>query len=111
MSSIRSDLETYTTAAEKLKEMRKTMKELTEVKNGAEKRIKEFLKSQEHPGVTFKGYKIYLDERKRTERERPIDAKKRALEILRSHGVENADEVMKELTAKSKIQVEVLRIA
>ena len=108
--SIQTDLETFSSAIERIKLRQQEIKELKVIKTDAEARIKEYLKTKEQPGVKYKGYTILLDERMHKAREKRAVETERMLGILKAHGVKNPETVLQELKASEKVKQEKLVI-
>jgi hypothetical protein len=110
MSEIRIDLEMYASSCEKIKALRKEIKELEKVKRAREDKIKTFLKTQECESITYNDYNIELRAVNKTERIRAHEESARALAILHTYGVRDAEEALRKLKTKTKIQIEQLRL-
>lgn len=110
MSEIKIDLEIYASSCEKIKALRKEIKEIEHVKRKHEDKIKAFLKAQECESITYKDYRVELRSINKSARMRLSEESARALDILHKHGVRDADEALKQLRERSKIQVEELRL-
>lgn len=111
MAEIRSQLEQYVQTCEKLKLLRKEIKELSEIRKKSENEIKEFLKARKFESITYKDYSVEIRTVNRNEPLRRKEEKERALLVLRQHGVEEPTIVLDELRRKAKIKVETLRLA
>lgn len=110
MSEIKSNLETYVQTCEKIKLLKRDLKELTDLKDANEEKIKVFLRAQGYESITYKSHSIEIQQVKKNEPQRRGAEKNRVLDILRKHRVPDPEEVLKDIQTKTKIQVDKLRL-
>lgn len=106
--TIQSALETYVNITEEIKEHRKQIKQLNETRSKMEQFIKEYLKQTEHPGLSFQGRQIFLDEKQHKQRLKKQDERNRLIQILRSHGVSDPEGATEEILIKTQVPVQKL---
>jgi hypothetical protein len=106
----KTDLETYTDLCAKIKATRAELKEMNKIKAQVEKRITEFLKAREIPGVNFHGIKIIIEKRMRKPRTKKSEERARIAKVLQAHGVANTDSIIDQLFTFKKTSTEVLKI-
>lgn len=67
-----------------------------------EEHIVKYLQEKDQPGVKYKGTAIVMENKPKRLLKKTKEREEDALEVLRSHGVENADKVLKEIMEARK---------
>jgi hypothetical protein len=111
--SIKSDVLELESIKAEIKSLNEKRKKLKEKEKIVEKRISEFLKAKEQPGVKHQGTAIILEEK---ELPAPKKAKERdndAMSVLQKYGIKDTQKVLKEVMEARKGEIvtkETLRI-
>ena len=111
--SIQADLNEINLIDDELSRMRKRMTELRKQKQAAEMRVLHFLETKDQPGVKFRGKAIIADKRTARVYKNPKKKNEDGADILRQHGIHNADKVLEEIIEAmkgEKIEKEKLKI-
>lgn len=108
--SIQKDLDAYTALCEEIQKLKQTIKILGARRAEIEANIKEFLHANQHPGIKFKGRTIFLDRREYKVRQSAANRQQEMLAVLNSNNIQNAEEVLEQLTRRNKFETERLKI-
>jgi hypothetical protein len=95
--SIQTDVNELNKLNYEIKRMSKELKILRRQAKECEARIVDFLKVKETPGVKFQGKAILLESKEKHSKKKKIEQQLDALEVLSKYGVDNPEEVLKEV--------------
>ena len=95
--SVQNDVNELNKLNQEIKRLSKEIKLLRKQAKEAEARIVEFLRVKETPGVKFQGKAIILESKEKHNKKKKIEQEIDAIEVLSKYGVNNPDEVLKEV--------------
>jgi hypothetical protein len=100
--SIKADVKELEILRSEIKMLKLRIKTLRYKEKAAEKRISDFLKSREQPGLKFQGTAIILEEKTKSLPKKPKDKDSDTILVLERLGVQNPQEALKEIIAARK---------
>ena len=100
--SIRADVKELEILRSEIKMLKRRTKILRDKEKAAEKRISDFLKSREQPGVKFQGTAIILEEKPKSLPKKPKDKDADTILVLERLGVEDPQKALQEIIAARK---------
>jgi hypothetical protein len=102
MSSIQADVNDLNNVRKELKRLRETMRNLQNLQKEYEKRILDYLETNDQPGVRYKGVTIIADEKQKRKYQRKADKLERGERMLRELGISDGKKVLENLLENLK---------
>ena len=100
--SIKADVSELEAIRAELKTLNERRRRLKQKENDVEKRISDYLKAKDQPGVKHNGTAIILEEKERPLHKHPKERDADAIQVLENYGIQDADKVLKELMEARK---------
>jgi hypothetical protein len=100
--SIKSDVLELNMLRSEIKSLKLKIKSLREKEKAAEKRISDFLKSRDQPGVKFQGTAVILEEKSKSIPKKNKEKDADSIAVLQRLGVEEPEKALLEILAARK---------
>lgn len=97
MSDIKGVVAEMNTITTELKKLRMNTMKLNKRKKELEEQITEYLKAKDQPGLKYNNVAIIAEEKDIRNRKKQKDKLENGQAVLREYGIDNAEEVLKEV--------------
>lgn len=100
--SIQSDVNELNQIRTEIKRLLGEVKKLRTRSTELESKILDYLTEKSQPGVKYKGTAVIVENKEKRAPKKSIDREQDAIDVLRNHGINEADKVLKEILEARK---------